>query len=109
METHRLQASFRHIAGVLNVTADSLSREERNHIEWKMAPRLFENILENLRVTVDVDLFASSQNRQTERFFSWGHDFESEGCDCLAHQWAELGNMYAYPPPIMLGRTVTSK
>ena len=106
METHRLQASFRHLAGILNVESDRLSRVAWSHIEWKLMPRLFHKVCQVLQLRVEYDLFASRQNRQVRRFFSWSHDFESVGCDSLSHPWSMKQTLYAYPPPILIGRVL---
>ena len=106
MEAHHLQASYRHLAGILNVEADRLSREAWSHIEWKLLPQLFDEVGRVLQLRVEYDLFASRQNRQVQKFFSWSHDFESMGCDSLSHPWSMTSTLYAYPPPILLGRVL---
>jgi hypothetical protein len=51
-----------------------------------------------------VDLFASRQNRQIQQFFSFEHDYEALGTNAFNARWGGLGVVYAYPPPILVGR-----
>jgi hypothetical protein len=103
-ETHRLSIGFQFLAGVLNVTSDTLSRWEMTHREWQLHPPLFREVCHLLGLTPVVDLFASRQNRQLSRFFSFEHDYEAEGTNAFNSEWGQLGTVYAYPPPVLIAR-----
>ena len=103
-EEFHLSLGFQFLAGVRNVEADGLSRWEMTHREWKLAPTLFREVCRLFRQRPDVDLFASRQNRQVSRFFSYEHDYEAIGTNCFNSEWGKLGVTYAYPPPILVGR-----
>lgn len=103
---HNLQMSFQFLRGVDNVEADQLSRVEMSHRDWKLHPSVFKALCRSLRLRAQVDLFASRQNTQVPRFFSWQHDYAALGTNCFTRQWSELGTLYAYPPPILIGRVL---
>ena len=106
-ESTRVQMTFRHLKGILNVEADGLSRVEWSEVEWMLNKNLFRKILLTWRTDVHHDLFASRNNRQVGSFFSWNHDFEALGVDSLAHQWASLGGtLYAYPPNNLIAKVL---
>jgi hypothetical protein len=50
-----------------------------------------------------VDLFASQENRQLEKYFSWMHDPNACGIDALTQDWSTL-NGFANPPFALIGR-----
>jgi hypothetical protein len=106
VEQPQLSISFRHLAGVLNVDADELSRRASTHADWKLDPTLFRAVLRAFNVRPNVDLFASAQNTQLAQFFSYQHDHRARGADAFQHSWTSLGVLYAYPPPILLGRVL---
>ena len=106
VEAAGISLSFRHLAGELNVWADRLSRQPCTHADWKLDVALFRRMRLLLDATPRVDLFASSQNAQLQRFYSYNHDHRAEGADAFLHQWTHLGTTYAYPPPILLGRVL---
>jgi len=103
-ELHRLSVGFQFLAGVLNVISDGLSRWEMTHREWQLAPCLFREVCRHFRIQPEVDLFASRQNRQLSRFYSYEHDYEAEGTNAFHADWGKLGVIYAYPPPILVAR-----
>ena len=98
--------SFRHLAGARNVRADELSRQAHSHADWKIDRNLFRQIRVSLRGFPDVDLFASSQNKQVHRFYSYNHDHRAVGADAFLHSWSRWNLPYAYPPPILVGRVL---
>jgi hypothetical protein len=83
LENSQRSLSFRHLAGVLNVEADELSRRASTHADWKLAPRLFRKALTILGAQPRVDLFASAQNTQLRRFYSYQCDHRAEGTDAF--------------------------
>ena len=105
-ESHNLSVSFRWLAGYLNVTAGKLSRRMSNHVDWKLHPWLFRQAMKAFRLTPDVDLFASAQNSQLRRFYSFHHDHRAMGADAFNFSWRNLRCPYAYPPPILIARVL---
>jgi hypothetical protein len=105
-EKHQLSVSLTHLAGVLNVEADESSRRQSNHIDWQVNVSLIQQAWSLLQAEPVIDLFASAANCQLRQFFSYHHDHRSMGTDCLQHPWTRLGTLYAYPPPIMIGKTL---
>ena len=105
-ENAQLQMSFRHLAGIYNVEADQLSRKEWQEIEWKLDPTVVGRLQHIWKCSISRDLFASRQNTQHERFYSWEHDFAAQGVDSLAHKWNWKQTIYAYPPTFLLSRVL---
>jgi len=105
-EKHGLEMSFRHLAGVLNITSDELSRRQSSHIDWMLHHTLFQRACKIFRAKVKVDLFASAWNSQVHDFYSFHHDHRARGADSFQFQWNQLGTVYAYPPPILMGRVL---
>jgi len=105
-ENAQLQMSFRHLAGIYNVEADQLSRKEWQEIEWKLDPTVVGRLQQIWKCNISRDLFASRQNTQHERFYSWEHDFAAQGVDSLAHRWHWKQTIYAYPPTFLLSRVL---
>ena len=105
-ERHQIQASYAHLAGILNVRADELSRVAWSALENKLDSGLFRAMQKEWHAEVEIDLFASRQNRQVPRYFTWDHDWESEGVDSLNHPWTMSETVYAYPPPVLILRVL---
>ena len=99
-----LELSFRHLAGEKNVEADRLSRQPCTHADWKLNRGLFRKVGKLLGAKPAVDLFASSHNAQLPDFFSYNYDHRAIAADAFLHSWSQLGVLYAYPPPILVGR-----
>lgn len=106
VEETKLALSFSHIAGEKNVDADELSRRAATHADWKLNEKLFRQIMTTLQATPMVDAFASAQNAQLKKFFSFHHDHRALGTDAFQHPWNGWRTIYAYPPPILLGRVL---
>ena len=101
---HNLSMSFQFLRGIDNVEADGLSRQEMTHRDWQLNPNIFRSLCRALHLRPKVDLFASRQNKQVRLFFSWEHDHEALATNCFTRRWSNLGVLYAYPPPILIGR-----
>lgn len=76
----------RHIPGTKNSRADWLSRNPDHH-HYRLDPRVFLRACRKFRVEPTVDLFASRDNRQVERFCSWRRDKLSLG-DAFQLDWS---------------------
>ena len=105
-ERLRLSVSLSHVAGVLNVEADDLSRRQSNHIDWQLDVTTCRAALRILHATPRLDLFASAANTQCQQYYSYHHDHRALGTDCFQHRWPKEETLYAYPPPILIGRAL---
>ena len=106
MEASSLQLSYRHLRGIYNTEADSLSRHAWAEVEWKLNPNLLRRIQGIWNCVVAVDLFASRHNAQADTYYSWHHDFDAAGVDSLHHAWTWQETVYAYPPVFLLPRVL---
>jgi hypothetical protein len=104
VEVSALQLSYRHLRGIYNTEADSLSRHAWAEVERKLNPHLLHRIQGIWRCVVAVDLFASRHNAQARTYYSWHHDFDAAGVDSLHHAWTWQETVYAYPPVFFLPR-----
>ncbi|XP_070591368.1 CUE domain-containing protein 1 isoform X2 [Erythrolamprus reginae] len=103
-ETHLASLTAEHIAGVSNIKADWLSRATLDPSEWRLDPELFKQLTQRFGVPL-VDLFATSQNAQLERFFTRFPDPRAEGTNALWAPWPP-GLLYAFPPVNLVPRVV---
>ena len=84
------------IPGSLNVLADSLScPHQLPHTEWSLHPEVFRSI--SRMWPVQLDLFATSANRQCSIFFSPFRDPLAAGTDAFLQRWDGV-QAYAFPP-----------
>ena len=84
------------IPGSLNVLADSLSRPHQLlHTEWSHHPEVFRSL--SRLWPVQIDLFATSANRQCSVYFSPFRDPMAAGIDAFSQSWDGL-QAYAFPP-----------
>ena len=90
----RLAPQF--IPGSLNVLADTLScPHQLPHIEWSLNQDVFRSL--SRRWPVQIDLFATSENRQCSIYFSPFRDPMAAGTDAFLQSWDGL-QAYAFPP-----------
>ena len=87
--------SCKHIAGVDNTIADTLSRTPDLH-NWMLHPNLFQ-LLEHRWGPHTIDRFATFQNSQLPRFNSRFWEPLSEAVDALAQNWQGENN-FVNPP-----------
>ena len=90
----RLAPQF--LPGSNNVLADALSRPHKlPHSEWSLNM----TVLQSLRKLwpIQIDLFATSENRRCSIYFSPFHDPMSAGTDAFLQSWNGL-QAYAFPP-----------
>ena len=105
-ERNQIQMSCRHIRGIHNGRADALSRQEWSSADWHLSPHLLRRVLRHWGCVAERDLFASRQNTQARRYFSWEHDSQAMGVDSLSHAWPWLETLYAYPPQAIIARVL---
>jgi hypothetical protein len=106
VEEAGISLTFQHLAGEDNTVADELSRRASSHADWQLDRQVFRQLQRAFRVSPDVDLFASSRNKQVASFFTYHYDHRARGVDAFQHSWSNLGVLYAYPPPILLGKVL---
>ena len=95
-ESHSIRLLPQFIPGSLNVLADSLSRPHQlPHTEWSLHPEVFRSL--SRLWPVQIDLFATSANRQCSVFFSPFRDPLAAGTDAFLQCWDGL-QAYAFPP-----------
>ena len=93
------------IPGSLNVLADSLScPHQLPHTEWSLNTEVFRSI--SSLWPVQIDLFATSENRQCSIFFSPFRDPMAVGTDAFLQPWDGL-KAYAFPPWSIIPRVLT--
>ena len=98
----RLAPQF--IPGSLNFLVDSLSRPHQlPHTEWSLNPEVFRSI--SRLWPVQIDLFATSENRQCSIFLSPFRDPMAAGTDAFLQPWDGL-QAYAFPPWSIIPRVL---
>ena len=68
---HQVQVSAEHLPGKQNVTADKLSRELNDNLEWSLDREVFCKLIRKAGFRPQVDLFATRLNAQVQKFVSW--------------------------------------
>ena len=87
-----------HLAGILNIRADKISRQYESRSEYMLRPEVFQT-LERRWGPHDVDLFAARHNHQTPAYYSRQLDSAAlPGADAFLHDWSLHRNPYANPP-----------
>ena len=89
--------SASHIAGVRNVTADSLSRSAPLESEWSLDKRSF-LFVQTLVPNLEVDLFATAENHQLPQYVAPNLDPQAVGIDAMALNWNQWESIYIFPP-----------
>ncbi len=91
-----------HIPGLLNRTADELSRAALPG-EWRLHPQTVQLIWRRFGLA-QVDLFASLETSHCQLFYSLTEG--TLGTDALAHSWPRGLCKYAFPPVSLLAQTL---
>ncbi len=91
-----------HIPGLLNRTADELSRAALPG-EWRLHPQTVQLIWRRFGLA-QVDLFASLETLHCQLFYSLTDG--TLGTDALAHSWLRGLRKYAFPPVSLLAQTL---
>ena len=87
-----------HLAGILNIRADKISRQYESRSEYMLRPEVFRS-LERRWGPHDVDLFAARHNHQTPAYYSRQLDSAAlPGADAFLHDWSQHRSAYANPP-----------
>jgi transposase InsO family protein len=88
-----------------SIVARTVSLVKQDRSKWKLNPEIFKKI-ESLFGTIDIDLFANKESRQTLRYCSSEEDESCEG-NAWDLSWNIDVLMYANPPYDMIDRVVT--
>ncbi len=91
-----------HIPGLLNRTADELSRAALPG-EWRLHPQTVQLIWRRFGLA-QVGLFASLETSHCQLFYSLTDG--TLGTDALAHSWPRGLRKYAFPPVSLLAQTL---
>ena len=104
-QSHNVWLSVTHIPGVDNVLADLRSRKFKDHLEWSLNFKIFEEICLWFG-TPDVDLFASRNNTKLPRYVSWEPEPDSWRTDAFSFSWNDNMLYYCFPPFSLLPRVI---
>ena len=103
-EERQLAVQAFHVPGKDNCLADYYSRYRTDSSDWRLDPAMFARIQEIW--PVNVDLFASSWNKQLECFVSWKHQPESLAIDAFSLNWGQFTG-YLFPPFCLIARCLS--
>lgn len=87
-----------------NWRADLESRVLQPETEWSLADYVFSVIQAELG-PIEVDLFASKNNRKCTKYVSWLKDPDAYACDAFTLVWRNL-KFYAFPPFALILRVL---
>ena len=96
--------SAAHIPGKRNTYADFLSRNVQSNIEWKLNNAVFCELVKIWGLP-QIDLFASRNNAQVEKYVSWGPDPSAFAIDAFSLMWGSYF-FYAFPPFSLIGKSL---
>ena len=91
-----LNISAAHTQGKDNFEADKNSRKFQEATEWQLNPKIYKAVCDTFG-TLEIDLFASWINRQTEKYVSWKPEPEAFAVDAFSINWRHHF-MYIFPP-----------
>ncbi|KAA6373333.1 MAG: hypothetical protein EZS28_031141 [Streblomastix strix] len=105
LEENKCRIRSNHILRVDNIRADELSRF-KDSLDLQLQPELFKEICLEFRIKTEVDLFASTNNKQITHFYSRILEAQSEGVDAMMQDWSQYKIIYAFLPPIAIMETL---
>ena len=94
-----------HIPRKNNNTADYMSRLYNENTEWRLAPFVFQKIINLFKVTLEIDLFTSAFNHQVPKYISWNPDQEAFAIDAFSISWANI-KFYVFPQFSLIGASI---
>ena len=94
-----------HVPGIENVEADYESRHFSENTEWSLHPVLFDQITAQFGIP-EVDLFASRNNHQVDKYVSWGPDPHAFSINAFHLNWSQFQCCYIFPPFRLLNRVL---
>ena len=105
LDKNSIQLAPYHLPGKDNTMADAESRiREVNQVDLALNHAVF-RLIDRLYGPFTIDLFATHQDKQIERFASWMPQPDAVWLNAMVHPWTkELG--WAHPPFSMIGRVL---
>ena len=94
------RVSAAHILGKQNIFADTASRKFHDASEWMLSKNIFNHLIACFGMP-EIDLFASSLNKQLHRYASWMPDPDALYIDAMPISW-ENHFVYLFPPFSMI-------
>ena len=91
---HQITITAEYLPSSLNVEADWQSRNSRGPSEWKLCPKVFQQVWR--RRMSKVDLFTARLCHQLPHYFTWKPNPFSQGTDALQQIWCNHF-LYAFP------------
>ena len=101
--SRNLTLHAQYLPGKLNMRADHESRIFNDSSDWMLNRQVF-NRLQQRWGPISIDLFAARHNAQVERYYSFRPDPTSMAVDAFAQKWKSAGQLYAFPPIVIIGR-----
>jgi ribonuclease HI len=98
---HQIQMTARHLPGVENGIADSLSRLSRSG-DYSLEPKVYWKGIQILGVSPQIDLFATRFNKKCQRYVSLETDAEAAGRDAFSLGWRNFFCFIHPPIPLIL-------
>jgi hypothetical protein len=89
----------------LNNLADMLSKTI-DYEDYAIADWFFKSLCKEMGVEPDIDCFANSENKKTEKFFSLSYCKNTSGVDCFNYNWRNYGICWLFPPPRLVGKVL---
>ena len=105
LHQHLSCAQTVHLPGVANTLADRLSRMQGEASDLACHLPILHNVWKQLKVTPQVDMFASDHNHRLPRYWSWHPSPFAERVDAMRQDWnfSHNGLMHCNPPwPLIL-------
>ena len=84
-----------YVPGIMEKTADLLSRLKLESTEWMLSAKIFKQIVYVYRMPV-LNMFASTLNHQVPKYLSWILDPQAVGIDTFSVNW-NRGLLYMFP------------
>ena len=95
-----------HLKGEMNTLADTLSRGTAISTEWTLDRESFQWACKRLTTYPEVDLCATTANRQLQAFVAPCQMAGAVGIDCLAVDWNQWKGVYIFPPLPLVSRVL---
>ena len=88
--------SSSHIPGVENTMADKMSRVFNDNTKWMLSHKLFKILCDRFQFHPQVDLFATSLNKQIDKYVSWIPGPYCIAVNAFNFSW-KTHKIYAFP------------
>jgi hypothetical protein len=101
VQVHQIHLKASHIPGVENIIADSLSRLERSG-DYEIKQEVFNSAVKQLGVKVEIDLFATKENRKVDQYVTVEKDGGANDRDAFSMGWENFFPLIHPPVPLIL-------